>query len=306
MGKHKLDGGGEVDVTSVTSAFSAIAPRIEGLGRDRVVTFSQPTGTQLTAVKFKFKATGNNSSFMFGIKQICTPQDFQVLYAGLKDIDGSISLETKGFNGNRFLDISPASLTVLFDARNFSTGATANAPHAPFYSEKPALVRPSSEVELGIVDGPGETFRMELQNGATDRPNFLDRVKISSEFVTALVAVKLDGSGRAISHTPLEGVRWRIESFANVIWNGNTPTLTRPTHQSKKVGDLPTISSDSEFDILRNVSLAASDCIVQKFNDGLFSARGQFEAQNFSRPTGHLTVIGSKGVVYIQFPVVAN
>ena len=306
MGKHKLDGGGEVEVTSVNGTFGKIEPRMEGSGRDRVVTFSQPTGAPITSIKFKFKTTGNNSAFMFGIKQISTPREFQALYAGLKDIDGSISLETKGLNDNHFLDITPASLTVLFDARNSSTGSTARAPHAPFFSELPMSVHAGTEVELGIVDGPGETFRMELQNGATDRPNFLARVNTGSEFVTALVAAKFDGTGRAISHAPIEGVRWRVKTFANVTWNGNVPTLERPVHESTKVEDLQTISSDSEFDVLRNLSLTAADCIVQKFNDGLYSARGQFEAQNFNRPTGHLTAIGSKGVIYIQFPVVAN
>ncbi len=309
MGKHTLDGAVEVDVTSITATFGALAPRIEGVGRDRVLTFSKPTvAAPMVAVQFKFKTAGNTSSFMFGVKQICTPTEYQGLYAGLKDIDGSISLETKGFNGSRFLDVATTSLTVLFDGNNFSTGAAAVARHAPFYSESPSLLaRPGIEVELGIVDHPGGTFRLELQNGATDRPNFLDRVKMSSEFVTALVAARFDASGRAVSHTPVEGVRWRIQSFARINWSGNNASVERPLHQTTKIEELQTISPDSEFNIFRNVSLTTADCIAQKFNDGLFSARGEFERQDFNKPTGRLTTIGlSRGVIYIQVPVIAN
>ena len=167
-------------------------------------------------------------------------------------------------------------------------------------------VRAGTEVELSIVDHPGNNTRLELQNGATDRPNFLDRVTKSEDFLTALVVVSFDAGGRAISHTPLEGVRWRVKSSARIAWSGNDASIQNSLHQATKVGNLPTISADSEFDILRNMSLTAADCIVQKYNDALFSAKGQFERQNFNRPTGRLTTISSKGVRYIQFPVVAN
>lgn len=307
MGKHKLDGGGEVEVTAVTSIFGAVPPRIDGEGRERRLTFSKPTAAApLASIDFKFKPTGNTSSFLFGIKQICMQKDFQGLYVGLKDIDGSISLETEGFDNVRLLDIATSSLTVLFDANNSSTGARAVAPHAPFYSEGEVEFRSGSEAKLGIVDHPGANFRLELQNGATNRPNFLERVRMSSDFVTALVVSKIDAKGRAISHTPLEGVRWRARSFARISWDGNNPKLEEARHQAMEVESLSTISSDSEFDIFRNTSLTVADCMVQKFNDGLFSARGLFERQDFNKPTGKLTPIRSRGVIYIQFPVIAN
>ncbi len=307
MGKHTLDGGVVVDVISMTTSFGTQPPRFEGEGRERILTFSKPANAvPMASVKFKIRATGNTSSIRLGIKQICMPKDFQGLYEGIKDINGSISLETKGFNDVRFLDIASTELKVLFDARNNATGAQAFAAHAPFYSETPVFVRPGSEIEIGAEDHPGANFRLELQNGATDRPNFLSRVRMRSEFATALVVAKLDSAGRAVSHTPLEGVRWRAQSFASITWNGNTPNLEQPRHQAIKTEDLPTISSDGEFDIFRNISLTVTDCIPQKFNDGLFAAKGQFERQDFSKPTGRLTAIGSKGVVYIQFPVIAN
>ena len=306
MGKHQLDGGMEVEVTAVNATLGSSPPRIEGSGRDRVLSFSKPTDAlPLVNIHFKFKATGNTSAFMFGIKQICTPTDYQALYAGLKDIDGSISMESPGFDNNRFLDISPTVLRVLFDANNFSTGAIASAPHAPFFSEAPATVRAGTEIELSIVDHPGNNTRLELQNGATDRPNFLDRVTKSEDFLTALVVVRFD-AGRVISHTPVEAVRWRVKSFARIAWSGNDASIQGPLHQATKVADLPTISAGSELDILRDMSLTTADCLVQKYNDALFSAKGQFERQNFSRPTGQLTTISSRGVRYIQFPVIAN
>src|SRR5882724_9315146 len=186
MGKHSLDGGVVVDVTSVTTSFGAQAPRIEGTGRERILSFSKPTAAaEMASVKFKFKAAGDVSKLLFGIKQVALPKDFQGLYEGLKDIDGSISLETKGLNDVRILDIASTTLTVLFDARNNATGARAFATHAPFFSAIPSTVRAGFEAELGIADHPGGNFRLELQNGTTDRPNFLSSVRMSTEFVTA-------------------------------------------------------------------------------------------------------------------------
>lgn len=307
MAKHKLDGGVEIEVTGVTPVFGNIPPRIEGTGRERLLTFGKPTeGAPLAGIKFRFKATGNTAGFLFGIKQICTLQEYQGLYAGLKETDGSISIETRGFAGTRMLDISPSVLRILFDARDCATGAVATAPHAPFFSDTPVSVRPGASIELEVTDHPGGNFRMELQNGATDRPNFLDRVTMSEDFVTALVAVKLDGASRPEAHIPLEGIRWQVKSSCRVEWNGNTPTLQRPIHTARKVEDLSAISSAGEFDILRNMSLVAADSIVQKFNDGLFAAQGQYKQQDFNKPTQRLTTLGSRGVVYIQFPIVAN
>jgi len=255
MSKHKLDGAVEVDVTSVTSEFRGRAPEIEGVDRDRMLRFGRPKVIDpIVDIKFKFKATKHDSSIMFGVKQIVVIKEYQALYAGLKDIDGSISLESSGFNNVGFLDISPTSLNGLWDASNNSTGTSVVAYHAPFYSESPSLVRPGIEVELGIVDDPGGgSLRLELQNGATDRPNFLTRFKRSEEFVTALIAAKFDARGRALFHTPLEGVRWRAQTFASTSWNGNTATLERSMRQATKIAELQTISSsDNEFDIFRN------------------------------------------------------
>ena len=108
MGKHQLSGGVEVEVTAVNATLDSSPPRIEGSGRDRVLSFSKPTAASpLANIQFKFKATGKPSAFLFGIKQISTPTDYQALYAGLKDIDGSISMELPGFDDNRFLATFP-------------------------------------------------------------------------------------------------------------------------------------------------------------------------------------------------------
>ena len=307
MAKHKLDGGGELDIISMTGGFGSAVPFIEGSGQDRLLNFSKPANAApLISVNFKIKSTADMFSTSFGIKQICKITKSEALYEGIKDINGSISYEAIGFIDITFLDIAPSSLTLLFNNENVATGAVASAQHAPFYSENPAFIKAGVERDLGIVDHPGGNFRLELQNAATDRPNFLSRVRKSSEFVTALVVIKADKSGKTISHTPLAGIRWRCDQFATLQWEGNNAAIAAQKYLATKISDLQTISTDAEFDILRNTSSTVADCIVQKFNDALFSASHKFRIQDYKNKTNKLTVINSKGIAYIQFPIIAN
>ena len=302
---HSLGGTASVEVVSVTASFGSTVPIVQRVeDNSRILKYSKPDSVSQTAkVSFKFTTKNVPQDTAFGIKQFIRIDSHSHTLKGLKSIDGRITTRFRGPKTGFILDVSANTLTVLFQPNSgVPTGARATAPHAPFFSEGPAFVRPSSLVELSIIDSPGGAIPLELRNVATDRINYLDSIDIRQVFLTVLTAVNKDKV-----HTPLEAVLWRQRVEGNVTWdNRGQPDISKVTAVNTGDGTFPNIDQNflfADFNFLANASLTVADCMVQRYNDALFTVQGMYKQQNFTTATKLETRLESKGYELVQFPL---
>jgi hypothetical protein len=304
MAVHSLDGQGSIDVMSVKGKFATLLSKViraDGDGSRRL-QFGRPTGTAAGAdISFRFKTKGLPKGFLFGIKQFVSVDWYNASYKGNKPIDGWIWESFKA--QSRFmLDMSNVALDVMFHpVTNLPTGAQASASWAPFYAGDPEAVKDGTDIEQSIGDAPGGIFALELRNGATDRINYLESIRIKQTFLTVLIAITPNKS-----HVPLEAAYWQNVIEGNVKWDGKPdPDVSRITNSNRGIGTFKDIKPDfaiCDFSLLTNKALGVRDSIVQQMNDAMFNVRGRYKAQDFKKPTRALTRIEARGYEIVQYP----
>ena len=302
MPTHVISDSASIDVTIVPPVFFDMSPKIDRSTTTPRVRCLSPHGQMHTVkIGFKFKPRGITSTMMIGIRQVISPDWHIVRHKGNKPTDGLV-LQTFRPQHRHVLDVATTQLEVLWEpGTNYSTGAVATAPHAPFFSSFAFGFKDGVEVEQFILDAPGGAYDLEIRNAATDRMNFLDSVDVKQTFLTYLTVVKEDGS-----HVPLEGVYWQVAVRGTVLWNSKgEPEISQLAHKPRLLGFFKKFDPGFlvvDFGFLSNASLRASDCINQKFNDAMFAVRGMYKRQNFSKPSRSEIRLSAKGYELIQYP----
>ena len=301
MGTYNLGGSATITVTQVKVTTGSLPPTIATLAgtSESSVTFGKPVAAlPIASVTFSFRTEGTGANHMFGIKQLARVAFHTGIYAGNSSLEGSIEVFSEGSLSNTwFLDCGGAALNPLLDANQIPTGTQIFASYSPFFDSGAGIVRPHSDIEMAVSDHPGGNFRTILRNPATDRLNYLIKCSIKSEFLTALVAVLPGGK-----HVPIEAARWVSEGQAFVTWAGSRPSLTHQFNRAMFLGKIDNFTDARQNILLANAALTASDTIVQKFNNQLLAASGNYQRQTFTPPSHTLTRVGTSDVAYVQYP----
>ncbi|MBA3447890.1 MAG: hypothetical protein H0T56_09845 [Pseudaminobacter sp.] len=289
LGDHSLGGGASVvDLTfEITTRQVAARAETERAVIGKPLAGDGEIGFTATA---RFSTRGTTPEHLFGIKQIALLRGGTAEYSGLKNIDGSITEGTSTLNFTPTLD-----LAVFLDA---PTSALV-APHAPFYSESPALVRPGAQIELTVKDAPGGSYAFKRRNNITDRQNFLDSINQDTQFATFLVVQMPDRS-----HLALAGFKWSFLASADVRWIQGKPTVSGAANHVFQTAATRADLSQAELEIFEDRSLAFPDSIVAKVNKAMFAARAQHAASPVG--PGAPAKIDGGGFAIDQFPQFNN
>ncbi len=251
LGNQSIGGGASV----VNLAFDIVTQQVAARQEAERVVIGKPLagagdiGITATA---RFSVQRTAPDHRFGIKQLALHRGVTAEYSGLKNIDGSITEGTSTLNFTPLLDVA-----VFFDL----AAAVVSAPHAPFYSESPAFVRPGLPVQMVMKDAPGGSFPLEKRNHVTDRLNFLDSVSQATDFATLLVVQLPD-----LSHRAIAGFRWTFGSSLRVVWNKGRAAASGVARHDFQTAVTRADLSVAELAVLENRNLGFADSIVARVN----------------------------------------
>lgn len=199
----------------------------------------------------------HTSPLFFGFRQVGNVFFDTSLYAGRKNLDGSIVDSSTGLNRVWILDPGVR-------------GSDSLAPHNPFAEEKTEIA-PSVAKTVGAIDQPSSSALLRRKNSVTHVINYLFKMRRHNEFLTALYVEDTTG-GRLVPRA-LEGVRWRYEVDLAIHWKAAVAAKATGSNAITSLERLLDISKLDSFNTINVLSAPPTQNLVKIMNDSIKRAR---------------------------------